>query len=351
METTLIVGAGLAGARCAETLRAHGYDGRILLVGDEPHAPYERPALSKELLAGSRDEVSLRPDAFWESQRIELRTGTRVTSVDPVRRTALAGGVVLRWDALVLATGARPRRLRGPRPDGVHELRTLADALALREALRPGRRLVVVGSGFVGAEAATTAASLGLDVTVLEAGSEPLGGLLGPKVGGLLAGRYREHGIQLLLGAPVARVGPQAVRLADGRRVGFDVLLVAVGVEPARELVAPALTPGVLLAGDVTGTGHWAAAAEQGIAAALSLLGLEAPPRQPPYVWSDQLGLRLQLVGDPRGAARVELEGGADGFTGRFVDERGVLVAALAVNRPALVPAFRRELAALPSAA
>ena len=155
METTLIVGAGLAGARCAETLRANGYEGRVLLVGDEPFAPYERPALSKELLAGARDEVSLRPDGFWESQGIELWTGTRVTSVDPVRRTAVAGGAVVGWDSLVLATGARPRRLRGPLPGHVHELRTLADALALREELRPGRRLVVVGSGFVGAESNT----------------------------------------------------------------------------------------------------------------------------------------------------------------------------------------------------
>jgi 3-phenylpropionate/trans-cinnamate dioxygenase ferredoxin reductase subunit len=351
METTLIVGAGLAGARCAETLRANGYAGRVLLVGEEPFAPYERPALSKELLAGSRDEVSLRPDGFWESQGIELWTGTRVTSVDPVRRTAVAGGAVIGWDALVLATGARPRRLLGPLPGNVHELRTLADALALREELRPGRRLVVVGSGFVGAEAATTAAALGLHVTVVEAGSAPLGGLLGPDVGDLLTGRYGQRGIELVLGAAVERVTPHTVRLADGRRIGFDLLLVAIGVEPARELVSSGLPPRVLLAGDVTGTGHWTAAAEQGKAAALSLLGLEAAPQQPSYVWSDQLGLRLQLVGDPRGAVRVELEGEADGFAGRFFDDAGGLVAALAANRPALVPAFRRELAALPSAA
>lgn len=350
MHTTLVVGAGLAGARCAETLRARGYEGRVLLVGEEPVAPYERPALSKELLAGTRDEVLLRPAGFWRAQAIELLTGTRVTALDAARGTAVAGGAVLSWDALVLATGARPRTLPGPLPDRVHHLRTLADALALRAELRPGRRLAVVGSGFVGAEVATTAAGLGLHVTVLEAAEAPLGGLLGREVGELLAARYADHGVELLVGAAVERVLPRAVVTARGE-VPFDLLLVAVGVEPARELVPPRLPSRIVLAGDVTGTGHWTAAAEQGAAAAHRLLGIDRPPAGPPYVWSDQLGLRLQLVGDPRRAAAVELDGGVDAFAARYLDGRGGLVAALAANRPALVPELRRELARLPSAA
>lgn len=351
METTLIVGAGLAGARCAETLRAHGYRGRVLLVGEERVAPYERPALSKELLAGTRDDVLLRPASFWTAQEIELRTGTRVTAVDTRRRTAVAGGETLTWDALVLATGARPRRLPGPVPDRVHQLRTLADAKAIRADLRTGRRLVVVGSGFVGAEVATTAAALGLGVTVLEAAATPLGGLLGAEVGRLLAARYDARGIDLVLGTGVERVTARSVLTSAGSRIPFDVLVVGIGVEPARELVPRRPHPRVLLAGDVTGSGHWTAAAEQGTAAALELLGLERSPSRPPYVWSDQLGLRLQLVGDPRGATSVELDGDDDAFSGRYRDAAGRLVAALAANRPMLLPGFRRELAALPSAA
>jgi NADPH-dependent 2,4-dienoyl-CoA reductase/sulfur reductase-like enzyme len=232
----------------------------------------------------------------------------------------------------------------------VHHLRTLADALALRAELRPGRRLAVVGSGFVGAEVATTAAGLGLHVTVLEAAEAPLGGLLGREVGELLAARYADHRVELLVGAAVERVLPRAVVTARGE-VPFDLLLVAVGAEPARELVPPRLPSRVVLAGDVTGTGHWTAAAEQGAAAAHRLLGIDRPPAGPPYVWSDQLGLRLQLVGDPRRAAAVELDGGVDAFAARYLDGRGGLVAALAANRPALVPELRRELARLPSAA
>ena len=350
MDTTLIVGAGLAGARCAETLRARGYEGRVLLVGEEPVAPYERPALSKELIAGIRRDVLLRPPSFWASQSIELLTGTRVTAIDPERRTVLAGGRTLAWDALVLATGARPRRLPGPLPRRVHHLRTIADALALRAELRPGRRLAVVGSGFVGAEVATTAARLGLRVTVLEAAGAPLGGLLGPEASRVLAARYASLGIDLVVDAAVQRVLPRALETPRGP-IPFDVLVVGIGVEPARELIPVRLPPRTVLAGDVTGTGHWTAAAEQGAAAALELLGLERPPAGPPYVWSDQLGLRLQLVGDPRLATAVELEGDADSFAGRYLDARGRLVAALAANRPALVPVFRHELAALPSAA
>lgn len=177
-----IVGAGLAGARTAETLRAEGYDGRIVLVGDEPFGPYERPALSKEFLAGARDEESLllRPLSFWHSRHVELRLRTRVTEIDwPSHVACTSRGGALHFDELVLATGARPRRLPLELPAGVHELRTLADAQRLREELVCGARLVVIGGGFVGAEVASTARSLGVEVTIVEAAHAPVARMLG----------------------------------------------------------------------------------------------------------------------------------------------------------------------------
>ena len=172
-RSVVIVGAGLAGARCAETLRAEGFDGDLVLVGEEPVAPYERPALSKEFLAGSKnaDDLLLRPRSFWAEQRIELVLGQRVDSVDRTRGTVTtSSGLELGWDTLVLATGARPRQLPFASPAGVHVLRTLADAEALRDELLPGARLAIVGGGFVGAEVASTARSLGVRRDVARGG-------------------------------------------------------------------------------------------------------------------------------------------------------------------------------------
>ena len=328
--TVLIAGAGLAGARTAETLRALGFEGRIVLAGDEPHPPYERPALSKELLAGTRDDVALRPRAHWRDLGVELRLGARVSEVR--EGEARVGGDWLAWDAFVLATGARLRRAGG--------LRTLVDARRLRAQLGPGVRLAVVGAGFVGCEVASTAAGLGARVSVVEAASVPLERILGREVGELLATRMRARGVDLRLGTTDI---PER-----------DVLLWAVGVEPDRRLL-PDLTvddcgrtqhPGVFAAGDVTGTGHWTAAAGQAVAVAHAILGEERPYRDPAYVWSDQFGLRLQLVGDTAGATAVELDGRDDAFRATYRDPAGRLVATLLANRPAEVAAARAELAA-----
>lgn len=345
MKSAVIVGAGLAGVRCAETLRAEGFDGRIVLVGEEPHPPYERPALSKEFLAGTRDEIALRPPSRYDDLGIELVLGARVEGVrDGV---AYAEGGAWGFDGLVLATGARPRHLPGPRPSQVCHLRTLDDALSLRERLQPGRRLVVVGSGFVGAEVATTAARIGVDVTVVEAAKSPLGGLLGDEVGSVLAAAYRRLGIGLRLGASVERVEPRFVRLDDGTCLAHDVVLVAIGVDPSLDILAD----DAILAGDATGSGHWTAAADQGTAAARRLLGLPIEAPRPPFVWSDQLGLRLQLVGRTRMAAGVELDGDESSFVARYVDAQGSMLGAVAANRPADTAALRLELAALASVA
>ena len=247
---TLVVGAGLAGSRCAETLRAEGYSGRIVVVGDEPHPPYERPALSKELLAGTRTDLELRPRSFWDEREIELRLGTRVLDLGLRERTAETSAGRIRWDALVLATGARARPLHAllDRP-GVHSLRTRADADRLRRRLAPGARLAVVGAGFVGTEVASTATALGVHVTLLEAGPAPFERLLGREVGLLLADRYRAHGVEVRVEAGVERIRtglggrPHVLQLSDGADIVCDIALVAVGSEPAGDLLGPAAVP------------------------------------------------------------------------------------------------------------
>jgi 3-phenylpropionate/trans-cinnamate dioxygenase ferredoxin reductase component len=332
-RSVLIIGAGLAGARCAETLRAEGYSGRVTLVGEEPIGPYERPTLSKEFLAGERSasQLLLRPPDYWSQNGIDLVLGRRI---DAVRRRP--------GEVVVIATGARARRTPLPGVGAAHVLRTLADAVALRQELRPGRRLAVVGGGFVAAEVASTARRLGVNVTVLEAGAAPFATTLGLEVGDVLAHRYRQHGVELRTGTTVIALAPRRVALADGSDVECDAVLLAVGAEPARELVRPDFDK----CGDVGGgPGHWATAAADGAAAARRILGLTPLPKQPPYFWSDQFGLRLQLVGDPSSAAAIECEGSEGSFAARYFNSDGQLVAALAANRSEDIVAFRRELA------
>jgi 3-phenylpropionate/trans-cinnamate dioxygenase ferredoxin reductase component len=376
-NTVVVVGTGLAGLRSAETLRARGFEGRLTLIGEETHLPYERPALSKELLAGKRspEQLVLRQPEFFREQQIELMLGRRVEKISPERRTALlSDGRELRWDALVLATGARARRLRGlETPPGVHYLRTLSDALALGKELAPSRRLAVVGAGFIGAEVASTAISLGLDVTVIEPLPAPLVRVLGPEVGTLLAERYRAHGVDLRLGVGVADFVAngdgrlRALRLADGSEIACDVAVVGVGAEPASELLgggeiatdASGRTghEGIYACGDVASSWrpslgrrlrveHWTNAAGQAAAVARTILGEESVHDDVPFFWSDQFGLRLQYVGFASEWERVEIEGLDDSFSVRYLDGKGRLLAALAANRPAEIAALRRELAA-----
>jgi 3-phenylpropionate/trans-cinnamate dioxygenase ferredoxin reductase component len=371
-HSVVVIGAGLAGSRCAETLRAEGFDGRIVLVGEEATPPYERPALSKEFLAGAKDGVELRPREFWAERDIELVLGRRIESVDLLHRTAGDG---LDWDALVIATGSRARRLPFSVPEGVHTLRTVADAEELRGELRPGARLVIVGAGFVGAEVASTARGLDVEVTVLDLGRVPLERVLGVEVGAMLADRHRSHGVDLRpetgLGRFVedARGRVAAVELTDGTTLSCDAVLVAVGAEPAGELVEAdrggiptdacgrTAIPGVYACGDVASAWrpsisrrvrveHWTAAAGQAAAVARAILGEDRPYDDLPYFWSDQFGLRLQHVGHAEEWSAVEIEGEPDSFTARYVDREGRPLAALLANRPREVAAFRRELAA-----
>ena len=223
--------------------------------------------------------------------------------------------------------------------------------LALRNELVAGTHLVTVGGGFVATEVASTAIELGVTVTMIVGGLAPFARTLGPEIGRLLAHRYRLHGVDLRLGVGAAgfRTRPDGlttVILSGGREVDCDIALVAIGCDPARELTAFEPEPPIYACGDVAGSGgHWTAAASEGIAVARRILGLEPLPEQPPFFWSDQFGLRLQLVGDPAGADRVELEGGQDEFVARYLGAGGELLAALAANRPAEVGQLRRELA------
>jgi NADPH-dependent 2,4-dienoyl-CoA reductase/sulfur reductase-like enzyme len=364
----VIVGAGLAGSRCAETLRAAGFDGRVVLVGDEGRGPYERPALSKEFLAGERETVELRADTFWAEREIELVPGRRIEAVDVERR--LADDIP--WDALVLATGARARRLPFEVPPGVHTLRTAADAEALRAALRPGARLAIVGAGFIGAEVASTARALGVEVTLVDVGRAPLERVLGAEVGRILAARYRDHGVDLRLGVGLGRFlsardgRVRAIELTDGAVVACDAALVAIGAEPVGELAGAGAIetdacgrtslPGVFACGDVAAAWrpslarhlrveHWTSAAGQAATVAHAILGEERPYDDLPYFWSDGFGLRLQHVGHAEEWTSVEIEGGRDSFVARYLDATGVPHAALLANRPREVGLLRRELA------
>jgi len=375
-RNVVVVGTGLAGLRSAETLRARGYDGRLTLIGEETHLPYERPALSKELLAGKRSpkQLMLRQPEFFRQQQIELALGRRVEKASPERHTLLlSDGRELAWDALVLATGARARRLRGlDAPAGVHYLRTLNDALSLSAALARGKRLAVVGAGFIGAEVASTAVSLGLDVSVIEPLQAPLERVLGAEIGMLLAERYRAHGVELLLGTGMtgfvsdADGRLRALQLSDGSQVFCDVAVIGIGAEPAGELLGGREIEtdssgrtehdDIYACGDVASSWrpslgrrlrmeHWTSAAGQAAAVARTILGEESVHDDVPFFWSDQFGLRLQYVGFASEWESIEVEDDGDTFSVRYLDQEERLLAALVANRPGEIAALRRELA------
>ena len=320
----VIAGGGLAAQRAAETLRRSGHDGPLTMVCAEDHLPYDRPPLSKEVLAGTREPGSLafRDEAWYRDHDVDLLLGTRATGLWP-GRLATTGGT-LGFDRLLAATGARPREL-----PGALTLRDRADAVRLREQLRPGRHVVIVGGGFVGLEVAASATCLGARVTVVEAAPTLLARVLGPAAGAWFAGFHRRHGVEVLTGTTDAPRG--------------DVTVAAIGITPATEWLSPA--PHVHVAGDAAGHHHWEAAARGGAAAARAMLGLPAQPDPLPAFWSDQHGVRIQLVGDPSGAERSTTESsGEDDFATTFWHGT-VPVAVLLVGRPGALAEARRLVA------
>jgi len=385
MKTITVVGASLAGLYAATELRSQGFDGTLRIVGDEPHRPYDRPPLSKGFLTGdlSPAQLALAEPEDEAGLDAEWLTGHRATGLDVRERTVvLDDGRRLGTDGLVIATGASARRLPGPRYDGVHTLRTLDDAVALRGELARGpRHVVVIGGGFIGAEVASSCQATGHHVTVVEAARTPLIGQLGEEMAAECAKLHGDHGVSLFCGTGVERLhgepdgrGRQrvcAVELSDGRVLSADVVVVGIGASPNTGWLEGSglalgdgvlcdgggLTdvPGVAAAGDVARTAgvrheHWTNATAQASAVARNLLAgtaLEVPSR-PPYFWSDQYGVRIQFAGR-RGAAdtvRV-VEGSPEDRSFLAVYEDGDrTTAVLALNRPRSFGRLRKRLAA-----
>jgi 3-phenylpropionate/trans-cinnamate dioxygenase ferredoxin reductase component len=393
-STVVVVGASLAGWRAVETLRAEGFEGKISLVGDERHLPYDRPPLSKQVLAGTwPPEKAVLADKRRSSElRVHEVLGRRAVRLDvDGRKVELDDGTVLDGDAVVITTGASPRRLLGTEDlnqrDGLFTLRTLDDSVALRAAVTAvdSARVVVIGAGFIGAEVASTCVGLGARVTVLEVLDIPLGNVLGPMLGAHCGSLHGANGVELRAGVAVQHVrkagaaGAGAgdglvVELEGGEAVPADVVVVGIGVVPATEWLADSgltlengvvcddrlyAADGIVSAGDIARWNwrhdggeelirieHWQVAAEAGVAAARSVVGgrSDAPSFVPiPYFWSDQYGIRFQVLGNPGGDDEVEVAEGSLG-EGKFValfGRAGRLRAVMAIGMPRQLMAFR----------
>ncbi|THA69919.1 NAD(P)/FAD-dependent oxidoreductase [Streptomyces sp. A0642] len=350
LNRIVVVGAAAAGLTAVETLRARGYEGGLTLVGDERHPPYERPPLSKELLTEGWEPPStwLRKADVLASVDADLRLGCRATGLDrDARSVTLSTGEELPYDAVVIATGLRPRRLPcGDGLRGVHVLRSLDDAVRLREALAAGPRVAVIGAGFLGAEIAATARGAGLDVTLIDTNAQPLARQVGAEIGGLVAGLHRDHGVRLVLGADVAGMardgaGVRGVVLADGTTVDADLVVVAIGSVPAVDWLAGSgvplgdgvmcdsycrAAPGVWAAGDVANWPHPMVAgarvrleqrtnaAQQAMAVVANILAGDegAKPYTPvPFGWTHQFGEKIQTIGWCPPDARTEIVSGS----------------------------------------
>jgi 3-phenylpropionate/trans-cinnamate dioxygenase ferredoxin reductase subunit len=368
-QTFVIVGASLAGAKAAQTLREEGFDGRIVLVGAEEQRPYARPPLSKEYLRGEagREKLWVHDDAsFYDGQDIELRLGTTATDIDVGRRkVTLDDGERLPFDWLLLTTGAEPRRLNvpGAHLDGVHTLRSVESADTIRARLDRGGTVVVVGAGWIGSEAAASARGRGLDVTVIEPAAVPLERVLGHEMGAFYRDVHRDEGVEMVLGTGVAAFeGVDAVErvwTTDGRAFDCDFAIVGIGVEPRTDLAAAAglavgdgvvcdrnlqtSAPGVFAAGDVaqhdhpvygpTRVEHWSNALHQGPAAARNMLGHNRAYERVPYFFSDQYDVGMEYSGRMTDSAHLVVRGdpATRAFVAFWVDEER-LVAAMNVN-------------------
>jgi NADPH-dependent 2,4-dienoyl-CoA reductase/sulfur reductase-like enzyme len=379
-DAVVIVGGGLAGQRCAETLRRQGYEAPIQIVCSERHPPYDRPPLSKQILSGEHalDSLAFRPQDWYEHHEVELLLGVSAAGLwTSERRVSLSDGSSLRYSKLLIATGSRPRVL--PMLGGfqnVSTLRTIDDACALSAVLLERPRLAIVGAGFVGQEVAATARALGAEVTMIEAAPCPLIGVLGTELGEWFARMHGDEGVDVITGATVTRVRAngdvRALELSSGRAVETDHVVVGVGVEPELQWLAgsgldvrrgvPVDPHGrtgiedVFAAGDAAATydplagghvpgSHWEAAGRQGTRAARAMLGLEPGAAPVTSFWTDQYGLRIQYLGHARLADSLEIDGRLEerNFTATFT-RAGRPVAALIVNRPRSLPAARKAI-------
>jgi 3-phenylpropionate/trans-cinnamate dioxygenase ferredoxin reductase subunit len=364
-RTFVIVGAGLAGAAAAAGLREQGFDGRLVMIGAEPHPPYERPPLSKEYLRGEQTEPAFaRPEEWYEQNDVELRLGTRVTALDASGPAIeIEGGERIDADAVLLATGGSPRRLPDAPEEGVLYLRTIEDSDRVKKALSGGR-LVVVGAGFIGAEVAASARSQGVEVTVLEMGSVPLQRALGEDAGRIYAQIHRDQGVDLRTEEGVEKIDAASsgvvVRTTKGSTIEAEAVVVGVGIGPNAELAEAAglamsngvdvdsacrtSAPGVFAAGDVANhdhplfgrirVEHFDNALKMGAHVAGAMLGKPDAFDDPHWFWSDQYDVNLQYAGFAMTWDSVVTRGSLEQRDGvAFYLNGGVLLAALGLNR------------------
>ncbi|MFI9560852.1 NAD(P)/FAD-dependent oxidoreductase [Nonomuraea endophytica] len=340
MATFVIVGAGLAGAKAAQTLREEGFDGEIVLIGAETERPYERPPLSKGYLQGKseREKIFVHATGWYADHDIDLRLGLRATRLDLGSRTVrLSDGSRQPYQKLLIATGSSPRRLPGP----ARYLRTVQDSEALKERFARGGRVLVVGAGWIGLETTAAARAAGCQVTIVEPEPTPLHRVLGPELGEVFASVHRRNGVDLRLGTPVAEITQTGVRLSSGERLEADLVLVGIGATPDTGLAVDAgldvadgiLTdaalrtsdPDVYAAGDVAESfnplygrrlrvEHWANALNGGPAAARSMLGQDVVYDRVPYFFSDQFEIGMEFSGDIQGYDEVVFRGDVDGL-------------------------------------
>jgi 3-phenylpropionate/trans-cinnamate dioxygenase ferredoxin reductase component len=380
-DHVVMVGGGVAAMRCAFELREQGFDGRLSVLCAETTPPYDRTLVSKALIAGdpvADERLLLRSRDAYDDADIELRLGVRATGLKAAdRRLLLADGTRMRYDRLVLAVGGEPARPPRLMADGVVTLRELGDAQRLEPLLGGVERVAIIGGGFIGTEVTSMVVARGLEATVVDA-ALPFAPLLGERVAERICAMHRARGVTFITGTPVDRVRPIGpafrVDLADGRHVAADVVVVAVGMRPATgwlnrsDLRATQGVPvdpggrtraeGVFAAGDcalvldpvsgrhVSGE-HWDAAARHGVLVARSVLGLPLPDPRVPYFWSDQLGMKLQMIGRVHGAQTVEIEEAepSPAFIARY-RRRGRLVGVFAAGVPRAIGRARRELEA-----
>ncbi len=367
-QTLVIIGGSVAGAKAAEGARDAGFDGRIVLVGDEPHAPYERPPLSKAVLRGEKEPESARvhDEGFYEERAIELVHDRAVALDVAARRVELAGGDGIGFDKAVLATGAEPRRLDVPGADlaGVHYLRTVDESLRLRQAIRGATRVAVIGSGWIGSEVAASAKQMGAAVVLIDPLAVPLQRVMGDRIGGVFRDLHADHGVTLRLGTGVSALGGrdtvEEVTLDDGRVEAADLVVVGVGVTPRVALAQGAgldvddgvvvddhlqtSVPAIYAAGDVANAWHpfydrrirvehWANALNQGAAAGRNAAGHGEVYDRLPYFFSDQYDLGMEYVGyaQPGDAVAVRGDLGQREFIAFWHRDR-VVTAAMNVN-------------------
>jgi 3-phenylpropionate/trans-cinnamate dioxygenase ferredoxin reductase component len=346
----VIIGGGLAGAKAAEALRDQGYDGELVLIAEEPHRPYERPPLSKGYLAGSseRDEVFVHPEDWYAEHNVDLRLGVAATAINRDQHTVeLADGERVEYDKLLLATGSSPRRLPVPGGDTALYLRTLDDSEAIKSATTgEGKKIVIIGAGWIGLEVAAAARQSGAEVTIVEVAELPLLRVLGREIAEVFAELHRQQGVDLRFKAQVERIEADAVTLADGTRLDADTVVVGVGIAPNVKLAQDAglevdngvvvnaslrtSDPDVFAAGDVANAlrpplgrhvrvEHWANALNQPATAAAAMLGKDATYDELPYFYTDQYDLGMEYSGyvEPDDYDRVVIRG--DTATREFI--------------------------------